>query len=243
PRSWECRGFDGQRRGVMSLLAHNPGTWRLGWLVLGGLLFCGPAIQAADTEAREFACLIDGKRAGDYKLTLARQDDGTVTATLQAEMRVTKFGVTVWHYSYRGTEVWKNGRLQRLESNCDDDGKKYTVNVVAEANGLKVNVNGQEHTSPADAWLTSFWQLPGAAYRNAPVALLEGDNGKDIKGHLQMLGTAQVSAAGQVMNCTRARVTSTVPHELWYDAQERIVRQEWTEDGHKVILELTRLQR
>jgi len=29
-----------------------------------------------------------------------------------------------------------------------------------------------------------------------------------------------------------------VPHDVWYDADGRLVRQEWTEDGHKTVLEL-----
>jgi Family of unknown function (DUF6134) len=219
----------------MRYLVRNP----LGWLLLGGL----PAARAADTEVREFAVLINGKRSGDYRLTLARQDDGTVTATLQGAMRVTKLGVTWYHYSYRGTEVWKDGRLQRLESTCDDDGKQYSVLATAEGGGLRVKVNGREHTSPAEVWVTSFWQLPPAAYHNGPVRLLGCDDGKDIRGHFQMMGRLQINAAGQLMDCTRCRVLSAEPHELWYDGQGRMVRQEWVEDGYQVTFELTRVER
>ena len=216
----------------------------LGRLLLGGLLLGGlPAARAADMEIRRFAILIDGKRSGDYKLTVARQDDGTVTATLQGAMRITKLGVTWYHYSFRGTEVWNNGRLQRLESTCDDDGKKYSLIATAEDGGMRVKVNGQEHTSPADVWVNSFWQLPPAAYHNAPVPLLGCDDGKDIRGYLQMMGSVEINAAGQSMNCTRCRVLSAEPHDLWYDGQGRMVRQEWVEDGYKVTFELTRVQR
>jgi hypothetical protein len=224
----------------MKCLARNP----VGWLLLAGLFLGGlPTARAADTEVREFTVLIDGKRSGDYKLTLSRQDDGTVTATLRGDMRVTKLGVTWYHYSFRGTEVWKNGRLQQLESTCDDDGRKYSLIATAVDGGVRVKVNGQEDTSPADVWVNSFWQLPPAAYHNAAVPLLGCDDGKKIRGHLQVLGSAEITAAGQSMNCTRCRVLSTEPHDLWYDGQGRMVRQEWVEDDHKVTFELTRVQR
>jgi hypothetical protein len=85
--------------------------------------------------------------------------------------------------------------------------------------------------------------LPPAGYYNAAVALLGCDDGKYVRGHLQILGSAEINAAGQPMNCTRCRVLSTEPHDLWYDGQGRMVRQEWVEDGYKVTFELTRVQR
>ena len=29
-----------------------------------------------------------------------------------------------------------------------------------------------------------------------------------------------------------------VPYELWYDAQEHLVGEEWTANGHRTVLEL-----
>jgi hypothetical protein len=200
-------------------------------------------VRAADTETRDFAITIDKKQAGSYQLTVATQDDGTVTAAAQASVRLNYF-IKVYTYSYRGTEVWKNGRLVQLDSTSDDDGKRYTVAVRPDATGLRVQVNGQDRQSVRpDVWLSTYWRLPDAKYRNQPVPLLDADTGKDLHAQLHFVAEVQKTIAGQTMNCTHYRLTGDVKVDLWYDAQERMVRQEAIEDGHRTVLELVRIRR
>jgi hypothetical protein len=45
--------------------------------------------------------------------------------------------------------------------------------------------------------------------------------------------------AGQEISCTHYCVNKDVPHDLWYDAQERLVRDEWVSSGHRTVLEMT----
>jgi hypothetical protein len=214
----------------------------LGLLVGAGVLFAGSSrAAAADTEVRDFNVLVDGSRAGDYHLTLQRQDDGTVTMTLQSEVRVKVLGVSFYSYTYRGREVWKDGRLRRLDSNGQENGKPFTVSAVPDGGGLRVTFNGQAHAARPDVWTMTYWQLPPAPDRDRPLPLLGCDNGREVDGRLQYLGTERLTVAGQEQACAHYRVTGSTPHELWYDAQERVVRQEWVVDGHKTVLELTRV--
>ena len=78
---------------------------------------------AAETELRDFAITVDGKQAGEYHMSIIKQDDGTTLMGGVAQVRVRIWIKTVT-YDYRGMELWKNGRLQSLDSSCDDDGKK-----------------------------------------------------------------------------------------------------------------------
>ena len=89
------------------------------------LLLAGSA-RAAETEARDFAILIDGKRAGDYQMVLIKQDDGSLVMGADANVRVS-YLIKTYTYRYHGTEVWKDGRLQRLDSTSNDDGKAFRV--------------------------------------------------------------------------------------------------------------------
>jgi hypothetical protein len=151
--------------------------------------------------------------------------------------------VYTYTYSYRGTEVWKDGKLVRLDSTSNDDGKRYTVAAMAEDNSLRVKVNGQERTTSPEVWTTSYWRLPDARFRNQAVPLLDADTGRDIRGNLQYLGTQQIQVAGKVQDCAHYRVTGGVKVDLWYDQQERLVRQEALEDGHRIVLEITGIRR
>jgi hypothetical protein len=229
------------RRRVMTRF--TPGSTRGGWLLGAILLFgAGVAARAAEVEVRNFTTKIDGNPAGTYRMTITRQDDGSVSMVGQADVKVTKVGFTVYKYSYRGTEVWKDGRLVRFQSSTDDDGKKFTVTATAEGDGVRLKVNGEESSARAD-WLTSYWQLPTAEMRKRHIALIDVDNGKSMNGAIRYLGTEQVTVCGKPQNCAHYRVTGPNMVDVWYDAQERLVRQEWMDEGYHVRLELTSVRR
>jgi len=219
-------------------------TPALGLLVVGLVVFVTGTSRAAaaDTEVRDFNVVVDGSRAGEYHVTIQRGDDGTLTMSLTSEVRVKVLGVTFYSYTYRGREVWKDGRLRRLDSSGQENGKPFTVSVVPDAGGLRVACNGQAHAAPPNVWTMTYWQLPPAPARDQPLPLL-GSDGREVDGRLQYLGTERLNVAGQEQPCGHYRVTGSTPHELWYDAQERVVRQEWVVDGHKTVLELTRVGR
>jgi len=153
--------------------------------------------RASDIEGRDFTITVDGKQAGDYHMTIRGQDDGTVTLSAQSDVRVTILAVPVYTYSYRGQEVWKNGRLLQFHSSGDEKGKAFDVSAVADGAGLRVTANGQEHRTRPDVWTTSCWQLPPAQYRNADVALLGCDTGADVNGRLSTSGRSGSASRGR----------------------------------------------
>jgi hypothetical protein len=220
-------------------------------VLTGMVLFVGlalelgvvPAARAGETEVRDFATKIDGKPAGEYHLTIQQQDDGSVAVTGQAEIKVTKLGITTYHYNYRGAEVWKNSRLVSFQSQADDNGTKYKVSATAERAGLRLRVNDAERIVRPDVWITSYWQLPEARRRNGSLPLLDADSGRTLTGALRLMGTESITIAGKAVNCHHYRITGPLMVDAWYDGQDRLVRQEWTESGHTVVMELTSLRR
>jgi hypothetical protein len=224
---------------------NRSGGRSLGLLILGVLLVISGSTRAiaADSERRDFNILVDGKRAGAYHLTIAHADDGTHTVTAQAHVRVS-YLVYTYTYSYQGTEVWKDGRLTRLTSSTDDDGKRFQVGAVADGTRLRVKVNGQEHTTRPDVWTTTYWRLPDAKFRNHAVPLLDADTGRDINATLQCVGDEAIRVGAQALPCVHYRVTGDgLEVDAWYDAQEHLVRQESVEDGHRTVLDLAGIRR
>jgi hypothetical protein len=217
----------------------------LGLLILGVLMLVSGSTRAgaADSERRDFNILVDGKRAGAYHLTITHADDGTDTVSAQAHVRVSHL-VYTYTYAYQGTEVWKAGRLASLNSSTDDDGTRFQVSAVADGANLRVTVNGQEHATRGDVWTTTYWRLPDAKFRNRGVPLLDADTGRDINATLQCIGAEAIQVVGQAVNCVHYRVRGGgVAVDAWYDAQERLVRQESVEDGHRTVLDLAGIRR
>src|SRR5262249_51174760 len=116
PRS-PCRPT--QRSPVMDRLATLPLSRAAvaAWLLASGIgLAVTAPVRAADSEVRTFAVSVEGTKSGDYKMTIATRDDGTVVMSGQAEVNVKVLLVTAYGYAYNGVEVWKDGRLQRFDS-------------------------------------------------------------------------------------------------------------------------------
>jgi len=199
--------------------------------------------QAADVEQREFAVQVDGKQAGSYQLTIASQDDGTTTASSAASVSVKLGLLPLYTYTYRGTETWKAGALVRMDSSANDNGKRFALTAVAEANSLRVTVNGQTRAHPPQAWPTSYWRLPELRPGDPNVKLLDADTGRALQAQLTDVGMEQVPALGKTIPCRHVRLRGDVQVDLWYDDAQRLVRQESIEDSHKTALELTRCQR
>jgi hypothetical protein len=225
-------------------------------MVRGGLLWscyalCAAALlapacsaaRAADTETREFSVSVDGKRAGGAMMVIARADDGTTTVASDTEVRVTVLGLNAYKYSYRGKETWKDGKLVKFESTCNDDGKRYVVTAAAEADGVRVTVNNQERMVKSNVWLTTYWAKPDNKVINQTIPLVDADNGRDLEAKVTFVGQEQLKIAGQAQNVMHYKLTGKVNVDLWYDAADRLVRQEWVEDGHKTLVELIKLRK
>jgi hypothetical protein len=210
--------------------------------LLGGSAALAGTSGAEEVEHRDFAIVVDGKRAGSYHMEITRRDDGISVMSGQADVRIS-YLVYRYSYRYRGIESWKEGRLQRLDSSCNDNGKAFTVHAVAGNDRVNVHVNGREHPCPAEAWTTTYWRLPDAKLRNQQITLLDSDSGRLLNATLQYVGPTELNVAGSRQNCSRYRVSGDIGAELWYDDQDRLVREDTVEDGHRTVVELVRIRR
>jgi hypothetical protein len=213
------------------------------WLLAAvAVLAPAAAARADDTEHRRFSIEVDGKPAGECRMSITRKDDGTEVMANQASVRVKILITYTW--TYQGTEVWKGGKLQSLQSSTNDNGKRYEVGASAVPNGLQVKVNGKERVTAADVWTTSYWKLADARFHNNPVTLLDCDRAEELPRKLVYVGTEELNAAGQAQKCYHFRVTGgRSPVDLWFDVQHRLVRQDFVEQGHRTVIHLTAVNR
>jgi hypothetical protein len=220
------------------------GTPRLlGALVLGLVGFTSSA-RASETEVREFTIEVDGKAAGNYVLTITKQDSGILSMRSVASLSVPTI-LKTYRYDFEGTEHWKDGRLLQLNAKCTDDGTKTEVAAKAESQSLRLSVNGRERNCRWDVWTTSYGQLADKRFHNQAVPLLDNDTGKEYLGQLKAVGMEQLTITGKACPCEHFRVTGgpNPAVDLWYDGQQRLVRQEFTEQGKKVVFVLQAVRR
>ncbi len=197
----------------------------------------GP-LGAAHTETRSFSILVDGKEAGQSQMTIVEQDDGSVYMSASAKVQL-KGIVVNYDFTIEGQEWWKDGKLIGMKMLCNDNGKKCDLLVRQQAGQLLARVNGMDRALRADVWTTSYWKLADARFHNKQVPLLAADTGQERVGQLQYVGSKQLPVANQLVPCYHFRITGAGhPVDLWFDQYHRLVRQEFTESGHKTIIQL-----
>jgi hypothetical protein len=79
--------------------------------------------------------------------------------------------------------------------------------------------------------------------RDGAIPLIDADTGKDLSGKLRFVANEKVRVMGQEAALNHYKLTGQVQVDLWYDGSERLVRQEWLEQGHKTMIELIRVRR
>jgi hypothetical protein len=207
------------------------------------VFFSGMAgAYAGEAETRTFIVSVDGKNAGNYTMTISAEKDGVVTMTGQADIKVRRLGgLYTYQYSYAGEETWKDARLQRFASRCNDDGKEFEVSAASDGKELRLKVNGRESKASADCWLTTYWRLPDPALRKGELALIDADTGRPMTAKLKHVANEKLTFAGQEINCAHYQLTGGAEAELWFDGNERLVREEWLEDGHRTVLAIVRI--
>ncbi len=141
----------------------------------------------AETRHYDFEVKRNGRPIGGHVVTVEKNGEDTLV-TVALDLAVTFGPFTLYRYTHRSSERWRNDRLQSVESSTDDDGTKYALRAWAE--GDRVVLDGPEgrrtgaaDTMPssywnprlrsADAWIETHWGvlLPIRIARGAPVTL------------------------------------------------------------------------
>jgi hypothetical protein len=199
--------------------------------------------RAGDLEHRTYSVTIDGKSAGDMKMTMQTLDDGTNLMAGQSTL-TTKRGSETVRSTYRSLETWKSGHLQKYEAFSDEsDKQRHLVGNLQDAK-LRVTVNGQRHDVRGDVWTTSFWFVPALAKKIVDIALMDIDTGKELAGRLEYVGAETRTVIGAPLECSHYRLRGEkIQAELWYDGSDRLLRSEVNLAGRKTVLDLTKVQK
>ncbi len=201
------------------------------------------AAAVANIETRDFAIIVDGKEAGQSRLTITVQTDGTTVVAGTAKVKVNQI-IFNYTFSIESTEWWKDGKLVGLRANAVDNGKHLEITAAPDSAGLRLMVNGQPRTASNEVWTASFWKLADARYHNKTVPVLEPDSGKEYTAQLQYVGTEQLTLLGQPQSCYHFRVSGgPYPVDVWFDRYHRLVRQEFVDSGHRTIVQLMGIKR
>jgi hypothetical protein len=199
--------------------------------------------RADDTEQRDFTILVDGKAAGASRMTIIQKDDGITYMKASAEVKLQ--GIFAYSFRVEAEEWWKDGKLIGLKAQSQENKKHAQVVVGSDGKVLTLSVDGKKRGLGPEVWTTSYWKLADARFHNKEIPVLETDTGNTFMGRLQFVrGEEKITIAGKLENCYHFCVHGpTGPCDLWFDRFHRLVRQEFTESGHRTIVQLDSIRR
>jgi hypothetical protein len=176
---------------------------------LAALAFAPSAAAAAGLDAA-FDIIRKGDRIGFHAVNVEETGDGGIRVETRIEMQV-KFGpIPVFRYEHVSSELWRDGRLESIESKTDNNGKAESLNVRRAGETLLIDGTRFRGEGPGDAIPSSYWNK---AIVNTKT-LLDTQNGRLIDVRVENLGETPSPAGSQA---EQHRINGTVNLNLWYD--------------------------
>ena len=180
----------------------------------GGLLAARPLTAWAATAPAggqlDFEIRRDGASIGGHRVRF-RRSEGRLEVDIDIGIDVSLAFIPLFSYRHRNREVWQDGRLLSLDSETDDDGRRYTVSARAEAGGLRVSGSGGDFLAPADTLPTSYWN-PRTVEQTQ---LLDSQHGKLLAVQSRLLGEERLEGGEPAR---RYRISGDLDLDLWYSA-------------------------
>jgi hypothetical protein len=192
---------------------------------LGGLALAGlrPAL-AASGQAPSLpgsACLAfqvsrNGSPIGTHRLDFTRSGTA-VTARILAAFKVGFGPITFYRYHHQGSEQWRDGQFQSLETVTNDNGTPYQVRARRVPGGILIQATGMaDQMAPANALPLTHWAI---AAMGAP--LFNPQTGKMLREAAQKRGLSTVTLAdGSTIPATGYALAGEAPIEDFYDRQQ-----------------------
>ena len=194
----------------------------LGVLVASFSMVAGIGARADDRATTlNFAVTRNGEQIGSTTVRLQRNGDQIIAETATTVQVKIAF-VTVYRYEQRLTERWVGGRLAALSAVTDDNGSIHRVSATRTGERLSVNADGKiSQVDPA--------MIPATLWNAALVRMTAALNTKDgsvMPVSVVDRGKERLVVQGRALTAHRYSIRTTIPQEVWYDEQQRLLKVE-----------------
>jgi hypothetical protein len=177
----------------------------------------GPGDPAAN---RRFALIYKGHTIGRHVVRSAPAVDD-VSVSTEVEVIVKRLFLTVFSYSHRSEERWRDGRLVALKSRTTEGGETFSVEGAVGARGFRVVGKEGPFIAPAAA-LTSNCLWNAAILQQE--AVIDAQHGGVFGISVRKLGDEHLVIGGRPVATKRFRfITPDLAGTLWYDDEGRWV--------------------
>ena len=192
------------------------------------------AFPVADGD-RRFSVLYKGDRIGAHTVLYSAVTGETrVDTEIHLLVKVAFF--TVFVFSHRSQETWRDGRLMSLNSETVEHGETLHVDGAATPQGFRVVSRGGPFIAAAATLTSNSLWTPAVL---AQATLVDAQHGGIIGVSARKLADEEIVIAGRQVPATRYTfITPYLAGSIWYDAANLWVRGEFERDGSKIQYQL-----
>ncbi|MEQ9444929.1 MAG: DUF6134 family protein [Rhodospirillaceae bacterium] len=174
----------------------------------------------------EFDVYRKGSRVGTHKVTF-EEDDNAWVVTSTFKLRVKVLFVTAYKFDFESTGVWRDGILQSLVAETNDNGKESSVDAYLSEDG-KFYATGRKGPFVTNNWVypTTHWNV-GAVESDVVLNTLNGQLAKVevLRKGIELVETK----GGGAVDAERFEYTGELRDTIvWYDSDGRWVRMKFT---------------
>jgi Family of unknown function (DUF6134) len=194
-----------------------------------------PVVLPSGAANRRFSVLYKGDRIGAHSVSYSAAT-GQTRVTTEIDLVVRALFFTVFAFSHRSEEIWRDGRLTSLRSETVEHGETLQVTGAATAQGFRVvNKAGPFIAAPGVLTSNDLW-TPMVLQQTAVV---DAQHGGVIGVSMRKLADEQIAVAGRQIRATRYRfITPYLAGNIWYDDGGLWVHGEFERDAAQIIYRL-----
>jgi hypothetical protein len=200
-----------------------------------GALPRSAAAQAGGPGNRRFTVLYKGAKIGEHTIA---NSSATAETRVNTEIRlvVKAAFITVFSYSHKSEEIWRDGRLAALKSETEEGGDRFRVEGAAVPEGFRVVGKGGPFVAPGGALTSNSLWLRSVLDQKS---VIDAQHGGMTGVSVTKLGEEQVAVAGRQTPATRYKlITPYLAGSIWYDNADHWVRGEFERDGARIEYQL-----
>ena len=196
---------------------------------------------AANVEVRDFEVRVDNRAVGTHRLTIKTNGE-THHVKFETDVKVNLI-VYAYTFKFRGTEVWRKNRLETAEIQSEEAGKKRSFALKTDGEIQQISFNGKlVPATSLSLMTTAYWRLPPADLLTKPLMIVDVDSGTTRAVQVKTMEKTSISITGQSRECQHVKIDGPSPADLWFDDQQRLVRQKSVESGHQLELRIKQIQ-
>ena len=151
-----------------------------------------------------------------------RKLNGELAVESEINFQIKKFGVVLYKYHVKGTEIYKDGKLVKFNSKTNQNGKVKYVNMKLDNEEYNIDGSSYQGKAPIDFMIGTWWNH-SIVEASAQISAVSG---RIIKQKVTFLGKETIKIHDKIYNTLHFNFSSTdkklakdkkLNTDVWYD--------------------------